>query len=213
MKKRTETILEELTARYPNLRETKNDIISAFEVLRDTYSRGGIILACGNGGSSADADHITGELLKAFKLKRPLDSRIKSSLELMGMSASDSEKLQGSVPAISFGSNAAALTAAGNDLSYDLAFAQQMLGFASDKNCLIGISTSGNSKNVLNAGIVAKSFGVKTVALTGKAGGKMKDFFDVCICVPESDTAAIQELHLPVYHALCAMLESEVFDI
>ncbi len=212
MKEQTKAIFDELIDRYPKLSRESEHIKAAFSILLETVRAGGVIVTCGNGGSAADADHITGELLKGFRMKRPLESSLCEKLVSNGLPAEVVAKLQKSITAVNLSGHDAAMTATGNDLGYDLIFAQQMLGFTSEKNCLIGISTSGNSANVVNAGIVAKTFGIKSIALTGRDGGKMNDIFDVNICVPEEETAYIQELHLPVYHALCAMLEREVFD-
>ena len=170
----------------------------------DTYKKGGKILVCGNGGSSADADHIVGELMKGFlKSRKVTDERIPQELR---------EKLQGALPAISLSAHTSLMTATINDNDADMVFAQQVYGYAKDNDLLIAISTSGNSKNVVNAVKVAKSLGVKTIALTGETGGELKQFADVTICAPSTETYKIQEYHLPIYHYLCTKVEEEFFD-
>ena len=194
----------DLFERYPQLNICKNDIENALSLMIDTYKKGGKILVCGNGGSSADADHIVGELMKGFlKSRKVTDERIPQELR---------EKLQGALPAISLSAHTSLMTATINDNDADMVFAQQVYGYAKDNDLLIAISTSGNSKNVLNAVKVAKSLGVKTIALTGKTGGELKQLADVTICAPSTETYKIQEYHLPIYHYLCAKVEEEFFD-
>ena len=193
----------DLLTRYPQLNICKNDIENALSLMIDTYKKGGKILVCGNGGSSADADHIVGELMKGFlKSRKVTDERIPQELR---------EKLQGALPAISLSAHTSLMTATINDNDADMVFAQQVYGYAKDNDLLIGISTSGNSKNVVNAVKVAKSLGVKTIALTGETGGELKQFADVTICAPSTETYKIQEYHLPIYHYLCASVENEIF--
>ena len=194
----------DLLIRYPQLNICKNDIENALSLMIDTYKKGGKILVCGNGGSSADADHIVGELMKGFlKSRKVTDERIPQELR---------EKLQGALPAISLSAHTSLMTATINDNDADMVFAQQVYGYAKDNDLLIAISTSGNSKNVLNAVKVAKALGVKAVALTGEAGGALKEIADVTICAPSTETYKIQEYHLPIYHYLCASVENEIFD-
>ena len=194
----------DLFERYPQLNICKNDIENALSLMIDTYKKGGKILVCGNGGSSADADHIVGELMKGFlKTRKVTDERIPQELR---------EKLQGALPAISLSAHTSLMTATINDNDADMIFAQQVYGYAKDNDLLIAISTSGNSKNVVNAVKVAKSLGVKTIALTGETGGELKQLADVTICAPSTETYKIQEYHLPIYHYLCAKVEEEFFD-
>ncbi len=193
----------DLFEQYPQLNICKNDIENALALMIDTYKKGGKILVCGNGGSSADADHIVGELMKGFlKSRKVTDERIPQELR---------EKLQGALPAISLSAHASLMTATINDNDADMVFAQQVYGYAKDNDLLIAISTSGNSKNVVNAVKVAKSLGVKTIALTGETGGELKQLADVTICAPSTETYKIQEYHLPIYHYLCASVENEIF--
>ena len=170
----------------------------------DTYKKGGKILVCGNGGSAADADHIVGELMKGFlKERKVTDERIPQELR---------EKLQGALPAISLCAHDSLITATINDNDADMIFAQQVYGYANENDLLIAISTSGNSKNVVNAVKVAKALNVKVIALTGKTGGVLKDLADITICALSTETYKIQEYHLPIYHYLCAKIEKEFFE-
>lgn len=167
----------------------------------------------GNGGSAADADHIVGELMKGFRMKRPLADKDKASLvaadALMGGKLA--ANLQGALPAISLSAHTALMTAFGNDCDPALAFAQQVKGYGSRGDVLMAISTSGNSGNILYAAVAAKAAGMKVIGLSGKGGGRLSEIADVCICVPETECFKVQELHLPVYHALCLMLENRFF--
>ena len=189
----------DLFERYPQLNICAKDIEKALALMIDTYKNGGKILVCGNGGSASDADHIVGELMKGFLKDRKItDARIPQ--ELRG-------KLQGALPAISLSAHTSLMTATINDNDADMIFAQQVYGYANENDLLIAISTSGNSKNVVNAVKVAKALGVKVVALTGESGGTLKEIADVAICAPSTETYKIQEYHLPVYHWLCANVE------
>jgi phosphoheptose isomerase len=206
-------MLGKLIRNYPALKGCKEDISRAFELMKSTYWNKGIILACGNGGSAADTEHMVGEMMKTFKLPRPLPDDLKERLthDYKNEGAFLAEHLQRSLPAISLVSQTSLNTAIGNDASADLIFAQQVIGYGKPGDILFAISTSGNSKNILNAVYTAKVSGMKVIGLTGRTGGKMKIHCDVAICVPADETHRIQELHLPVYHALCAMLEDHFF--
>ncbi len=196
--------MRNLLARYPQLKTCAKDIENALALMIDAYKNSGKILVCGNGGSSADADHIVGELMKGFlKERKVTDERIPQELR---------EKLQGALPAISLSAHTSLMTATINDNDADMIFAQQVYGYAKEKDLLIAISTSGNSKNVVNAVKVAKALGTKTLALTGETGGILKDLADVTICAPSTETYKIQEYHLPIYHYLCARVEEEFFE-
>ena len=196
-------MLKELLERYPQLKECEEQIKSAMELIRDTYKKGGKVLVCGNGGSCSDSEHIVGELMKGFKLMRPVtDERIPEELRC---------GLQGALPAISLPSQTGVLSAFINDVDPDMMYAQLVYGYATEKDLLIGLSTSGNSKNVVNAAKVAKAVGAKAMAMTGKKESKLSEICDACIRVPETETYKIQELHLPVYHYLCAQIEYDVF--
>ncbi len=196
--------LTELIARHPALAACKSEIEAAVSLITETYFGGGKVLLCGNGGSAADCDHIAGELLKGFLLPRKVENP--------DIPAELREKLQGALPAVSLPSLTAALTASINDLDADFVYAQLLLGLAKPGDLLVAISTSGNSKNVLHAAELARAIGVKTLALTGKGGGRLAELADTAICVPESETYLVQELHLPVYHFLCAETERHIFQ-
>ena len=199
--------ITELTMRYPALSECLTDIRQAFDILLSCYKANGKVLVCGNGGSAADADHIVGELLNKFKKKRKLDPTIAARLP-----AELRDKLVGALPAISLVAMSATLSSISNDSNWEVAFAQQLYGLGNRGDVLIAISTSGNSTNCLNAALVARAKGIRVIALTGKDGGKLSALSDVSIRVPETETFKIQELHLPIYHALCADLESALFN-
>ena len=214
MKERTEKEFELLFEHYPQLEECRENIAKAFELLLDCGKRGGMVMTCGDGGSAADATHIVGELMKGFKLHRPLSNAEKQAIaeafpddgEYLG------SRLQKGIRAVSLDDQTAIGTAVANDNGADMLFAQQVYGYGREGDVLIGLSTSGNSGNVVRACQVAKAIGVKVVAMTGHGGGKMKGLADAFIGVPATETYRIQEYHLPVYHALCAMVESELFD-
>ncbi len=212
MKETTKKIYEELFERYPSLSGIKENVLKAFEAIKLTYEQGGSLYCAGNGGSSSDCEHIVGELLKSFKKRRAVDEKTANNLSSYGEDgAYILSKLEGSLPATSLISQTGILTAFANDKSWDTAIAQQLYGLGKQGDCLVVLSTSGNSKNCVYAVLVAKAKGIKTIAFTGVAGGKLKDICDVAICVPEMETYKVQELHLPVYHCLCAMLEEEFF--
>ena len=203
-----------LCADYPSLNSLKEDLARAAEMIIDCYEKGGKLLLCGNGGSSADADHLAAELMKSFETKRPLDSSLKKRLSEISVSRGDylGEKLEHALPAISLGSNAALTSAISNDTGPALVFAQQIVGLGNEGDVLVAISTSGNSSNVVDACITAKALNLNIIGLTGESGGKMKEFCDVVLNVPEKKTARVQELHLPVIHALCRITENHFYN-
>lgn len=205
--------IEILINRYSVLEVCKDNILAAFEILRDGYAHGGKLLTCGNGGSAADAEHIVGELMKGFKNPRHLGEDVISKLKTINeeMGQFMAENLQGALPAIALDGHIALSTAYMNDCAPLLCFAQQVNGYGDGGDVLLGISTSGNSKNVLYAAIMAKVKGMKVIGLTGEDGSKLFELADVCIRVPETETYKIQELHLPIYHCLCIMLEEYFF--
>ena len=200
-----EAQLERLIRRHPALEPLRETIWTAYQNMEASFACGGKLLVCGNGGSAADADHIVGELMKGFYLKRPLPVQEREKLGPVG------EKLQGALPAIALTQHAGLSTAFLNDVDPFLIYAQQVYGYGRTGDCFLGISTSGNARNVCEAARVARAKGMTTLALTGAGGGTLREICDVCIRVPETVTADIQELHLPVYHALCAMLEMRFF--
>ena len=202
-----------LCERYPALKVVESDIATAYRILEDSYKNGGKLLVAGNGGSAADAEHIVGELMKGFKLPRKpkadfAEKLIQENAELGVVLA---EKLQGALPAIALDGHPALSTAYMNDCEPLLCFAQQVNGYGKTGDVFLGISTSGNSKNVLYAATTAHAKGMKVISLTGAKSSKLEQMSDVCIKVPQTETYMIQELHLPVYHCLCLMLEDEFF--
>ncbi|MFC5404780.1 D-sedoheptulose-7-phosphate isomerase [Cohnella soli] len=210
------SIFEDLYAKYPELAPVcAAEIGQAFAILRDCYRSGGKLLICGNGGSAADCEHIVGELMKGFMLKRPVPQSFRAKLTEVDAATATyiSEHLQGGLPAISLVSHTALSSAFANDNSADLVFAQQVYGYGKPGDVLLGISTSGNSANVLHALRVAGALGMRTIGLTGRSGGQMKALCDAAICVPFDRTPDIQERHLPIYHALCIRIEEEFFTI
>jgi D-sedoheptulose 7-phosphate isomerase len=207
------SILDNMIKRYPILSSSRAEIHQAFNLLRDTYNRKGKLLICGNGGSAADAEHIVGELMKSFSKVRKLGEKVKNDLVTVSTETGAylADHLQPGLPAIALTCHSALITAFSNDVDADLIFAQQVLGYGNPGDMLLGISTSGNAKNVLYAMVTAKALGIQTIGLSGKTGGQFNTVCDVVIHVNASSTPEIQELHLPVYHALCQMLEEYFF--
>ena len=208
-----ENLMQDLFRRYPVLKETRKSLFDAYEVIKKSYEHGGKLLICGNGGSAADADHIVGELMKSFSVSRPIASAVKAFLkENYGKTGLYmSEKLEGVLPAISLSCHSALNTAFANDVDADLIYAQQVMGYGNKGDVLLGISTSGNSINTVYAMMAAKAKGLSVVGLVGRDGGKFVQYCDALINVGGTNTPEIQELHLPVYHTLCSMLEIHFF--
>ncbi len=202
-----------LTGRFPELLAVEDSIRMAFECLVNCYQQGGKVLICGNGGSCSDSDHITGELMKGFELKRPLNKSFREKLLGSGSERGIylSENLQQGLPAISLSAHSALLTAIANDMDFDLVYAQQVVCYGKAGDVIIGISTSGNSQNVIDAFITAKAKGMIVIGLTGESGGRMKPHCDILINLPGTRTASVQELMIPVYHTLCRTLENYFF--
>ena len=213
MKKEVAAVYEELLERYPDLEYTKDQVLEAYNILAECYHNGGKVMTCGNGGSCSDSEHIVGELMKSFTFKRKINQEVFNNLEAAGeMGVELTKYLEGALPAISLCGHPALTTAYLNDTNPQMTFAQQVYGFGVKGDVLITLSTSGNSKNCLYAAETARAMGIKVITLTGETGGKLKDVSDVTICVPSCTTFKIQEYHLPIYHALCAMLENEFFE-
>lgn len=208
-------ILDELTGRYPVLESTRDDIRKSVRMLSRCFRNGGKLLLCGNGGSSSDSLHIAGELMKSFVVKRRISSGTAKRLgELFpGESGYLAERLEGALPAVPLTGNTAFATAFANDAQPELVYAQQVYALGREPDILMGISTSGNAENVRYAAMTAKAAGMGVIGLTGRSGGRLFKYCDCCIRVPESETYRIQELHLPVYHSICRMLEAELWDI
>jgi len=201
--------ISELIERYPALSVCEDDIRKAASTIISSYKKGGKLLLAGNGGSAADSDHISGELLKSFVKKRIPEASFIEKLKKIDSDTGAylSDKLQGSLPAIALTNNSALMTASLNDVDGNVMFAQQVNGYGQKNDIFLGISTSGNSADIVYATVVAKAKGLQTIALTGRKGGKLKDLADISIVVPQNETFKIQELHLPVYHALCLTVE------
>ena len=209
------SILRSIGKNHPALSGCGEAVEQAYQILLSSVNAGGKILVCGNGGSAADSEHIVGELMKGFQLKRPVAADFRSQLtaefgETEGTFLAD--HLQGTIPAISLVSHVALMTAFINDVEATMVFAQQVLGYGKAGDCLLALSTSGNSTNVVNAVKVAKVLGVRTIGFTGASGGKLTKLCDVCIQVPGDETAVIQQYHQIVYHGLCAALEEALFN-
>lgn len=215
MEKCIEEIEKQLIERYPLLAAVEVQIKDAYEAMYECFASGHKLLIAGNGGSAADADHIVGELMKGFIKKRPLSEELKKSLQNLDhiQGAELSRQLQQGLPAIALHNHQALNTAVLNDIDGTVMYAQQVCGYGQPGDIFLGISTSGNSVDVYNAALIAKAKKMKVIGLLGKDGGKIKDTSDVSIVVPEMETYKIQELHLPIYHALCLMLEKKFFEI
>lgn len=213
MENRLEIHLNHLIDRYPKLIVCRKDIVKAYEMMEAAYNSGRKLLVSGNGGSASDSEHIVGELMKEFKLKRKVFGEQAEALKSIDPELGQvlAENLQGALPAISLTGHSSLTTAFMNDSMPELVFAQQVNGYGKPGDIYLGISTSGNSKNVLYAAVNAKSKGLKVIGLTGSKENKLMKYADVCIMVPETETYKIQELHLPVYHCLCLMLEDKFF--
>lgn len=207
-------IIDELTARYPALKALSGEISKAGECLISCYKLGNKVLICGNGGSSSDSDHIAGELLKGFENRRPLSNSVRNKLISVSGDRGPwlADNLQTGLPAISLSAHNGLMTAVVNDIDASLIYAQQVVSYGKPGDVLIGLSTSGNARNVIDACITARAGGLTVIGMTGETGGKLKAFCDILINVPEKRTSWVQELHLPVYHALCLIVESYFFD-
>ena len=205
-----EGCLETFFWRYPDMIACEREVRLARTILVEAFKAGNKVMVCGNGGSAADSEHAVGELMKSFRFKRPVDGGFKATYrEVNGCEAP--EWLEGALPAVSLVSQTALSTAFGNDEAAVGVFAQQVYGYGESGDVLLAISTSGNSANVVEAAKVARAKGVKVIALTGSKESKLTALADVCICVPRDEVFQVQELHLPVYHVLCAAVEADMF--
>ena len=213
MKRTKEEIFAALYRCFPGLTACAAEIEAAAGLLIGCAKAGGTVLVCGNGGSAADSEHIVGELMKGFLLRRPLTEAEKAKFAAVPGGREVAEKLQGAVRAVSLVSQAGLISAFANDIDASMVYAQQVYAYAQKKeDVLIALSTSGNSANVVNAAVAAKACGIRTVSITGKGGGKLASLADAAIRVPQTETYRVQEETLPVYHALCAAAEAELFD-
>ena len=209
----TKELIDQLCERHPLLTAVRPAIEEACNQLIACYENGGKVLVCGNGGSCSDSEHIVGELMKSFELKRPIRLDLQEKLAALSPERGKylAIHLQQGLPAISLTAHTSLTTAIANDIHGDIIFAQQVLGYGKPDDLLLGISSSGNSQNILDACMVAKAMNMKVIGLTGETGGKMKEFCDILINVPERRTFMVQELHLPVYHLLCLAVEHRFF--
>jgi D-sedoheptulose 7-phosphate isomerase len=213
MKNSVKKLYQDFFAQYPQLSVCSSDIAEAFEAICNCYRTGGKLLVCGNGGSASDAEHIVGELMNKFAFRRPAPEQMRERLHETGAKNADYlfSKLEQGLAAISLVSQTSLMTAIINDVGVDMVFAQQVYGYGKAGDILLALSTSGNSPNVVNAVTVARAIGMSTIGFTGENGGVMKELCHITIRVPEKITCKIQQLHLPVYHLLCAMVEDEFF--
>lgn len=213
MKQSTFRKIDDLLAAYPALAVCQKDLTTAVAAICKAYRHGKKLLICGNGGSAADAEHIVGELMKGFILPRRLDEATQNRLLAACPESAEYliQNLQMALPAISLVNEIGLNTAFANDQAADLSFAQQVLGLGQEGDILLGISTSGNSSNVIYAVQAAKAQGLISIGLSGASGGKLRAAADCCICVPQKETYRIQEYHLPIYHMLCIAAENEFF--
>lgn len=217
MKKREKGASElasELFMRYPALESCRIAFYEAYGILLECYKNGGKVLVGGNGGSAADSEHIVGELMKSFLFFRRVDLMFEENMRHLYASEGEAlcGRLEGALPAIPIVSLVSLSSAFANDVDSAAAFAQAVYGLGAPKDVFWGISTSGNARNIRYALMTAKAIGLRTILLTGGTGGECRSLADVAVCVPENETFKIQEYHLPVYHALCAMLEADLFD-
>ncbi|SES99861.1 D-sedoheptulose 7-phosphate isomerase [Natronincola peptidivorans] len=214
MKNKTEVILNEFKEKYPMMAYLEGELRRLVEEVVNRIQLGGKILVCGNGGSASDSEHIVGELLKEFYIKRVVDEDFKERLK-EDVSEKDFDYimgcLQGAIPAVSLVAQTGFLTAYGNDVSFDMSYAQQVYAYGKKNDVLIGLSTSGNAANTCYAAKVAKAKDVLVVSLTGETGGELKKFSDILLNVPAQETYKVQEYHLPLYHFICRALEFEMF--
>ncbi|MBN1602341.1 MAG: SIS domain-containing protein [Chitinispirillaceae bacterium] len=214
MKESVKKIFDDLFVRYPGLLPIADSVRASFDALKNCYSSGGKVLACGNGGSASDSEHLVGELMNKFNRKRPVSPDFRKRLSsLTGVTSVDylADHLETPLPAISLVSQTALITAVANDISAEMIFAQQVFGYAQPGDILFAFSTSGNSPNILNAVNVARACNMIIIGFTGENGGKLKEICTITISVPAQKTYIIQEYHFPIYHCLCMMIEEEMF--
>lgn len=208
LKPGTEEILHRYCEKNFSIAGMEQSLREAIRLLADCFDNGRQLLVCGNGGSCADADHIVGELVKAFRLNRPLEQPVAFALQQQGQESKLlAEHLQGGLPAINLGAHASLMTAVVNDMGGEFIYAQQVAAYGREGDVLLGISTSGNAKDVLYAGLTAKAKGIKTIGLTGESGGEMKKHFDLILHADSKITEDIQDIHSTIYHAICACVE------
>ena len=202
-----EDILRQLVDRYPSLGSCEREIMEGFYEMKESFGQGGKLLICGNGGSSADAQHIVGELMKEFRIHRQVPEDFAEECRRLYPGEGLEDRVQGALPAIAIGVNQALASAYANDVSPEMAYAQEVFGYGRRGDVLLGLSTSGNSLNVVNAMKVARAAGLRCIGMGGESGGRLRELSHVYVALPERETYLVQELTLPVYHAWCRMLE------
>ncbi|MCB2171057.1 MAG: SIS domain-containing protein [Deltaproteobacteria bacterium] len=205
--------IDTLISRYPDLDPVRESIEAAAKALIETYENGNKVMVCGNGGSASDSEHIVGELMKGYFLKREVSDSVRENLKSHFPDDGDylADHLQGALPAISLVSQSALVSAYANDVAAEMVYAQQVYGYGKAGDALIALSTSGNSRNVINAVKVANALGVRTIGMTSAKGGQLAELCDITISAPRESTPDVQELHLPIYHAICELLEGHFF--
>lgn len=213
LEKPLDSYIDSLTQRYPQLLSVRDQIVAAYKMLESCYAQGGKLLIAGNGGSAADAQHIVGELMKQFCLPRPVLSTFREKLTAIDPERGSllARNLHRALPAIALSASGALHTAYCNDVDAQSVYAQQVFGYGRPGDVFLALTTSGNSENVLQAAIVAKAMGIPVIGLTGQKESALSQIADVAVCVPETEAYRIQELHLPIYHCLCLMLEARFF--
>ena len=208
----TNPIFSTLYASYPALKACERDVAAAYDMLLAAARKRALIMVCGNGGSAADCEHITGELMKGFNLTRPLSPAEKAKFDGIEGGGEIAGKLQGAIRCVSLVSQVGVISAFANDIDPSLVYAQQVWGYASPPDdILIALSTSGNSRNVVNAAKTARAVGIRTLAITGEADSSLSALCDITVRLPAHTPFEVQELTLPLYHALCAALEAALF--
>ena len=213
LEKRLTKHIDLLISRYPVLGGIRDEIIDAYLIMEECYKHDGKLLIAGNGGSAADAEHMAGELMKRFKTPRPVSPEFADKLKFIDPVRGENlaKNLEQGLMAIPLVAHEALTTAYINDVDGLGVFAQQLFGFGRPGDVFLGISTSGNSKNIMSATVVARALGIKVIGLTGEKGGELATVADVCVRAPSNETYMIQELHLPIYHCWCLMLEDKFF--
>lgn len=207
--------IDDLLVRYPKLEAVRKDLLDAYELMRQCFEAGGKLLIAGNGGSAADSEHIAGELMKGFLKKRPLSAELRRRFTEIepARGREISERLQGALAVLPLTSQDALSTAFLNDMNVENIFAQKIMGYGKKGDVFLGISTSGDSTNIINAAITAKALDIQVIGLTGDTGGMLKNYCDVLVRAPENENYKVQELHLPIYHCLSMMLEEFFFGM
>lgn len=203
--------IKELVSRYPVLESVSENLDKVYVALKTCFVNDKTLFCAGNGGSAADSEHIVGEMMKGFLLPRPLNEITRSAIRQRTGDDTLAGKLQMGLRCISLISHPSLNTAFMNDVDPMMIFAQQLFVLGRSGDAVIGITTSGNAENICNMFKIARARSITTILLTGDRSGLCEPFADLSIHVPASETYKVQELHLPVYHCLCAMLEENFY--